>query len=255
MALEDDIAAVTIARPSDIRAAAEALRSIGARAGLRVAAHDNIASKATMVDADGAVLAADVFGWTGPHERWWADSRLALSSPIPRACRYESEPFCASVAGFLTRTHNRYLDALDLTHFENRALVKAAIVVPVHLPFGQIGCVAFSSPDPARVDLSAEYARHGDAFGILATRFVVGYVKATRTRQQLPMDCQLTKREVECLRWAAIGKTDKEISLILSRSHATVRFHIQNAGEKLDAVNRSQTIFKAAQLGFLGAAA
>ena len=56
------------------------------------------------------------------------------------------------------------------------------------------------------------------------------------------------------LRWAAVGKTDREISLILARSHATVRFHIQNAGDKLDAVNRSQTIFKAAQLGYLGLA-
>ena len=80
-------------------------------------------------------------------------------------------------------------------------------------------------------------------------------MKALRTRQWLPADCQLTKREVECLRWASIGKTDKEISMILGRSHATVRFHIQNAGEKLDAVNRSQTIFKAAQLGYLGYAA
>ena len=53
------------------------------------------------------------------------------------------------------------------------------------------------------------------------------------------------------LRWAAVGKTDKEISLILARSHATVRFHIQNAGEKMNAVNRSQTVFKAAQLGYI----
>ena len=89
----------------------------------------------------------------------------------------------------------------------------------------------------------------------LAARFVSGYSKAHRTRHWLPGDCQLTKREVECLRWASIGKTDKEISMILGRSHATVRFHIQNAGEKLDAVNRSQTIFKAAQLGYLGYAA
>lgn len=92
-------------------------------------------------------------------------------------------------------------------------------------------------------------------FYLLTHRFIAGCVKALRTRQWLPVDCQLTKREVECLRWASIGKTDKEISMILGRSHATVRFHIQNAGEKLDAVNRSQTIFKAAQLGYLGYAA
>ena len=71
--------------------------------------------------------------------------------------------------------------------------------------------------------------------------------------QALPSGTRLSKREVECLRWAAIGKTDKEISMILNRSHATIRYHIHRAGEKLDSVNRAQTIFKAGQLGYLGA--
>ena len=48
-----------------------------------------------------------------------------------------------------------------------------------------------------------------------------------------------------------IGKTDLEISMIMSRSRATVRFHIHNAATKLNAVNRSQTVFKAAQLGYI----
>lgn len=254
--LRDDIARMIVSSVKDIRPAAEALRDIAwERGGLRVAVADNIASKYPLTDEDGDVLASTVFGWNGPNERWWADTRLALSSPIPRACRYESEPFWVNADGFRTRQPNRYLEAIDLSNFEKRALCKAAIVVPVHLPFGQIGCVTFGVPDPDRTDLSSEYDEQADELGILATRFVAGCVKALRTRQWLPVDCQLTKREVECLRWASIGKTDKEISMILGRSHATVRFHIQNAGEKLDAVNRSQTIFKAAQLGYLGYAA
>jgi DNA-binding CsgD family transcriptional regulator len=251
-----DLAAVSIRSLEDVRTAAEAFRDIALRIGdLRVATHDNIASKQTMLDAEGNVLAADVFGWTGDDERWWADTRLALSSPIPRGCRYESEPFWVNAAGFRARQPNHYLDQINLDHFEKRAFTKCAIVVPVHLPFGQIGTVTYNCREKQRDDLSVEYAAHADLLGALAQRFIVGYVKAHKTRQWLPGDCQLTKREVECLRWASIGKTDKEISLILARSHATVRFHIQNAGEKLDAVNRSQTIFKAAQLGYLGAAA
>ena len=39
--------------------------------------------------------------------------------------------------------------------------------------------------------------------------------------------------------------------MIMSRSRATVRFHIHNASIKLNAVNRSQTVFKAAQLGYI----
>ncbi len=256
MGLREEIAAVTVRQLGDIRSAAEALRDIAwARARLRVGVADNIASKQPLTDEDGAILAAEVFGWNAPHERWWADSRLALSSPLPRACRYESETFWVNAEGFRTRQPNRYLDAIDLSNFEKRALCKSAIVVPIHLPFGQIGAVSFNAADPDRTDLSAEFDEHSDELALLSHRFVAGCVKAHRTRQWLPADCQLTKREVECLRWASIGKTDKEISLILGRSHATVRFHIQNAGEKLDAVNRSQTIFKASQLGYLGSAA
>ena len=256
MTLSADLAAVSVHELEDVRPAAEGLAAIADRlAGLRVAVCDNIASKHTMLDAEGNVLAAEVFGWVGEDERWWADTRLALSSPIPRACRYESEPFWVNAHGFYARQPNPYLAQISLDHFEKRALTKAAIVVPIHLPFGQIGTVTFNCRERLRDEMSAEYAAHADLLGILSYRFVAGYTKAHRVRQWLPGDCQLTKREVECLRWASIGKTDKEISLILSRSHATVRFHIQNAGEKLDAVNRSQTIFKAAQLGYLGAVA
>ena len=254
--LKEDISRVEVMAVKDIRPAAEALRDIAwERAKLRVAVADNIASKHPLMDEDGDVLASTVFGWNGPNERWWADTRLALSSPLPRACRYESEPFWVNADGFRTRQPNRYLEAIDLSNFEKRALGKASIVIPVHLPFGQIGIATYSVVDQDRTDLSAEYDEHADELYILTHRFVAGCVKALRKRQWLPADSQLTKREVECLRWASIGKTDREISMILGRSHATVRFHIQNAGEKLDAVNRSQTIFKAAQLGYLGYAA
>ena len=48
--------------------------------------------------------------------------------------------------GYRTRHPNRYLDAIDLNNFEKRSLARAAIVVPVHLPFGQIGMAAFGEP-------------------------------------------------------------------------------------------------------------
>ena len=250
--LKQQVARVTVLSVKDIRPAAEALRDIAwDRANLRVALTDNIASKNPLMDEDGAVVAAEVFGWNAPHERWWADTRLALSSPLPRACRYESEPFWVNADGFRTPQPNRYLEAIDLVNFEKRALCKSAIVIPVHLPFGQIGIATYGVVDPDRIDLSAEYEEHADELYVLTHRFIAGCVKALRTRQWLPADAQLTKREVECLRWASIGKTDKEISMILGRSHATVRFHIQNAGEKLDAVNRSETMLKSAQLGLL----
>jgi DNA-binding CsgD family transcriptional regulator len=62
----------------------------------------------------------------------------------------------------------------------------------------------------------------------------------------------LTRREVQCLRWAAAGKTDSEIGTILDVSVSTVRFHLRNSAEKLGATGRAQSIQIAAGLGFVG---
>jgi DNA-binding CsgD family transcriptional regulator len=247
--------AIVIQTPADIRGAANILNDAARDFGLLVSACADIASKDQIVCEKGGIINADVFGWTRDSERWWEDTRLALSSPLARACRYESEPFWCNESGFYTRWRNRYLEEMDLTNFAKRALCKAAIIVPIHLAFGQIGAVSFIPTDRDETDLSAEFAAHSDFLGALARRFIAGYVSVKRTQQWMPSDCRLSKREVECLRWAAIGKTDCEIGLILSLSHATVRYHVQRAAERLNAVNRSQTIFKAGQLGYLGAAA
>jgi len=244
---------VRITKPQDVVPAAERFRAIvNDMIGFRVGVCHNIAVKKPMVDMDGNILATSVFGFNDESDRWWRTPGLALDSPLPTACRYESEPFWCNAEGFHTSIPNPLLNAIDLTNFERRGLTKAAIVVPVHLPFGQIGAASFCSPDKTTVDLSREFAAYGDTLGLLTRTFVAGYVRVMCNPERLPVGAILSKREVECLRWAAVGKTDFEISLIMSRSRATVRFHIHNASMKLDAVNRSQTLFKAAQLGYIG---
>ena len=130
-------------------------------------------------------------------------------------------------------------------------MTRAAIVVPVHMAFGRIGAVSFNPLDEDRIDLAAEYEEYADLFAILSRAFISSYTVVMTSPEPLPAGSRLSKREVECLRWAAIGKTDLEISMIMSRSRATVRFHMHNASIKLNAVNRSQTVFKAAQLGYI----
>ncbi|MEG3124204.1 helix-turn-helix transcriptional regulator [Sphingomonas sp. GB1N7] len=248
----ENVAAVRITGPSDVRRAAEAFHAIVMdAAGMRVAPTQNIAERTTPVDMDGAILARDVFGWEDTGKVWWKNARIALDSPITSACRFESEPFWVNKDGFRTRQPNHYLTAIDMTNFEQRAMARAAIVVPVHLPFGQIGAVSFNPTGPDQTDLSEAFETYGDAFGMLARTFIGSYVHVMGSAQRLPSGSRLSKREVECLRWAAVGKTDLEISMIMTRSRATVRFHIHNASIKLDAVNRSQTVFKASQLGYI----
>ncbi|MGP9802695.1 helix-turn-helix transcriptional regulator [Rheinheimera sp. NSM] len=55
-------------------------------------------------------------------------------------------------------------------------------------------------------------------------------------------DFQLTPREIECVHWAAQGKTSWEISRILSITERTVNFHLSNSMQKTDSANRQQLI-------------
>jgi len=61
----------------------------------------------------------------------------------------------------------------------------------------------------------------------------------------------LTKRETECLYWAAEGKNTEAIGQVLFISPATVEKHITHAVTKLDAMNRSHAIRIARDLGLL----
>ncbi|MEO0057351.1 MAG: hypothetical protein RIT17_801 [Pseudomonadota bacterium] len=246
------IEAVTIRQPSDISDAAHVLARIVADHRMRIMVLPNISSRQKMADAQGNDLNCEVFGWnseTGEPE--WPAGKC----PIIRACRVEGEPFWVNRAGFRTVVRNPLLTHIKLRDFDQCATHKAAIAVPVHLPFGEIAVAKLVSTDPAKTDLSYEFARFGKLFADLSRRFIASYAAATRDNPYLPHEAVLSPREVECLRWAAFGKTDKEVGLILGASHATVRYHITRICKKLDATNRAQAIFRAGQLGYLGAQA
>ena len=58
----------------------------------------------------------------------------------------------------------------------------------------------------------------------------------------------LSAREMECLRWAAEGKTDWEIGQILALSAKTVNVYIERAKTKLNANTRAQAVAAAHQM-------
>lgn len=63
---------------------------------------------------------------------------------------------------------------------------------------------------------------------------------------------KLTPRELEALGWARHGKTNWEISVLMTISERSAKFHIENAMRKVNASNRTQAIATALALGLLG---
>jgi LuxR family transcriptional regulator, quorum-sensing system regulator CinR len=61
----------------------------------------------------------------------------------------------------------------------------------------------------------------------------------------------LTTRELECLRWIALGKDASEIGIILDISPHTARDYLKSVRYKLDCVTSAQAVSKAVKLGLL----
>lgn len=238
--------------PCDIRAVAQRLADDVREDGLRAIVWPDLSTLSEPVDADGHPLNAAVFGWAEDELSPWRNVDKALRSPLLRAARVTSEPFCISRRGIRSRTANRLLDQINLLDLEHAPAPQSAIVIPVHMPLGQIGAAILTSPGTGNMDLSARFRTSVDGLAAPVWQFVTGYVSVTRDERYLPTEGLLTTREIECLSWVAHGKTDYEISIILGCSHAGIRYHVARACAKLGAVNRAQSVFRAAQLGYIG---
>jgi len=61
----------------------------------------------------------------------------------------------------------------------------------------------------------------------------------------------LTRREIECLKWVAVGRSDPQIGMILGLSPNTIHAHVEAAKTKLDANSRAQLVLRAVMAGLL----
>lgn len=65
------------------------------------------------------------------------------------------------------------------------------------------------------------------------------------------VECKLTAKEMEILKWIVLGRTNADIASILGKSEKTVRNQIQSILRKMSVENRSELIDRADSLGLL----
>ncbi|MCE1235051.1 MAG: LuxR C-terminal-related transcriptional regulator [Hyphomicrobiales bacterium] len=103
------------------------------------------------------------------------------------------------------------------------------------------GCVVVAGEDlprgPAALDEFQYFCK-----AAMRRLLVVG-----RVDQGRPGD--LSERERDVLRLTAIGKTAAEIADLLAISQRTVHAHLQNAGDKMNASNKTHTVYEAVRHG------
>ena len=162
--------------------------------------------------------------------------------PVVAHCREHTTPLVWTADGPIGERNRRcpsfFHDAADFG-------LKAGISTPVH----GLGCqwgllsVAGTGERPDRRTQLHQIA----GVQLLATfTHEVGHRFATTP--QAGAHVHLTARELECLRWAAEGKTGWEIGRLLGISERTVVFHVENAARKLGVFGRRQAVARAIAL-------
>ncbi|MEM9221753.1 MAG: LuxR C-terminal-related transcriptional regulator [Pseudomonadota bacterium] len=129
--------------------------------------------------------------------------------------------------------------------------VAHAWIVPLNTVEQMRGVTAYlkgSSPDHTAHFLSTRHDVH-----LLAVAFIDAFTRINGPSRPTPAAevPALSAREVDCLQWVARGKTNWEVSRILSISENTVRYHLKNVFRKLDATSRSSAVMRAIQAGLI----
>ena len=236
---------------SVVDAYAAEVAALGVEIGLPfIAVSSDLSSPDPMVDADGRPYAETLFRWLDPELEYWKDRAFALKSPFVLAARFMAEPFYFGAGRLATWRPSESLDAIDAGPASAEHGVGGAIVSPAYLPGGLIGAVVWASPD-AGLDMTGIFETWAARLHGAALRFMSAYHDARGTLPS-PDARRLTRREIQCLKWAAAGKTDGVIAELVHISAPTVRFHLKNAAAKLRVVGRSQAVREAAALGYVG---
>jgi DNA-binding CsgD family transcriptional regulator len=228
---------------------AQEIAAIGRTIGLPMIATCADISSARPVTIGHDTPVATLFEFADDAHEYWLQSDLALGNAIITIIRWTAEPFYydrGTIGGWrplrIAPELEREKDRMTLS-------IRGAIVAPIHLPGGVVGSVVWATDEPhGRVpDI---FAAHAAKLHVLALRFISACNAAMYGEPSI-RSYRLTRREVQCLKLAAAGKTDEEISIILHVSIPTVRFHLKKAGGKLGENGRMRIVHHAAALGFV----
>ena len=128
--------------------------------------------------------------------------------------------------------------------------MQTGLSFPVHTPSGEFAILSFTTEqDPKFSSRDMSYAT--PHLMTLANYIHEAVMRIFRTHPGNDTNIELTKREKECLLWAAEGKTSDETAEIIHISESTVRFHLNNAARKLNVHNRRHAIARAICLGLI----
>jgi len=122
--------------------------------------------------------------------------------------------------------------------------IRAGITIPFVTLDGEPGGISVSG-DRIEIDPAERVAVN------LVATYAVGQLLLMNSRPSAQAPARLSPRERETLQWAAEGKTDVEIGMVMGITAAGVDYHLRSARAKLDTVNRAHTVAQALRAGLI----
>jgi LuxR family transcriptional regulator, activator of conjugal transfer of Ti plasmids len=187
-------------------------------------------------------------GWTAPDvpllianyaPEWGArfiEARYDRVDPILARARVEKLPYHWKAADYAGSASPRQRQMFDEAAEFGLTL---GVSVPIRNAQGPAYLTLVANEKATSFSHNVEENRH--LIHLLALHFDANAVSKLQPDTGHPQ-ARLTPREIECLRWAARGKSTFEIAMILSISRRTVVFHLENVKRKFDVATTRQAI-------------
>jgi DNA-binding CsgD family transcriptional regulator len=243
-----------LSRAANLADAAQPLVDIGKAIGLdRPAVVADFSNEGLTISREGGLL-GEIFGWLPAQAPEPRSEPLHHACPIGKACRVAVQPFAwrsAEIGGAAFSWDKR---ARDFWRHAADLGIVGGITVPVHMPLSRVGAVGWLAVGHP-VDLDAILQDWSSRLRLAAYLFMDHVYRERPDATGKASDAVLSERELECLTWVALGKTDAEIGELIGRSPSTARFHVDSAVEKLGVNNRTRAAAVACQLGMIRALA
>lgn len=182
--------------------------------------------------------------WPANWFEHYVKKRYYDVDPVAVHARNTTDPFYWSEAVEQAPRRRSPLAAQVMAEAADNGL-KDGMVVPIVGSVGDQSCVTMGG---TRRDHDP---RSRNALTLLSM-FAVHKAREIRLqkRSAATFECP-SPRELECLSWVAVGKTDEDIGEILGIQADTVGVHVRRATAKLDACTRTQAVVIAMQRGLL----
>ena len=129
--------------------------------------------------------------------------------------------------------------------------IRSGITYPIHGANGEFGVVSFVSDACAGKKFLREIGHSLASLALIRDYAFESSLRFANPANAPKTSIPATPREMECLKWAMIGKSSWEIAKILHCSESTINFHMSNIRRKFGVSTRRQAVVKAISLGLI----